>query len=148
MSFSPLLVLYDGHCLLCNRFIRKLISSDTNDILRAAPLQTYAQLENKFDIDESVDSVILVTADSIEYKSDAVLSIKSKFSSIPWFFSGLKLIPKGLRNIVYDFIARNRFSWFGKADECVIPPTEVLEKYLMKTADLQRYLNEMIGNSE
>jgi len=135
-----LLLLYDGKCLLCNRFIQRILKQDDNGILRAASLQDYDKVMTENAIDQSVDSVVLIKNEEIFYKSDAVLEAKKSLSSLPVWYTLLLAIPKFIRDGVYDFIAANRYSWFGKSDECVVPPASQRAKYLNKVEELRAFM--------
>ena len=140
-----LLILYDGHCLLCNRLIANLLDRDKHNQLRAAPLQTYSEIQKgRFvSVDEHIDSVVLITnGNKVSYRSDAILDLKAAFSSFSWFYRSLKIIPRSIRDSVYDFIARHRASWFGRSESCVMPPQQTRNKYLMTGQELMHYLSK------
>ena len=78
-----------------------------------------------------IDSIILYEPDiSYDIKSTAALKILQDFSGIWNLFSILLLLPEGFRNLIYDYIAKNRYKWFGKKEKCMIPTPELKEKFL------------------
>jgi predicted DCC family thiol-disulfide oxidoreductase YuxK len=79
---------------------------------------------------ENYESVILVSKGNLFIKSDAALNIATGLGGIYKLASLLFIFPKGLRNFVYDFIARKRYSWFGKRDRCYVPDEKVKSKFL------------------
>ncbi len=128
------IILFDGVCNLCNSFVQFIIQRDKKDVFRYTSLQSNIgqELIAKRNIDtEKVDSVILIEPGVAYYvKSDAALKIGKNLKGYRTLSSILELIPSGLRNIVYDLIARYRYTWFGKKDQCMIPSPELKSKFL------------------
>lgn len=111
-----------------------VIKRDTTDVFRYAALQSDIgqQLISERNIDtKKIDSVVLIEPGIAFYiKSDAALHIGRHLKGYRTFSKLLNLIPSGLRNIVYDLIARYRYTWFGKKDACMIPTPELKAKFL------------------
>lgn len=127
------IILFDGVCNLCNGAITFIIKRDKNDVFRYAPLQSEVgkNLAAKHEIDlDKVDSIILVTDQSAVAKSTAALRIAKQLSGGWPLLTVFLILPRFLRNAVYDFIARNRYKWFGKKDACMIPTPELKSKFL------------------
>ncbi|WP_405224337.1 thiol-disulfide oxidoreductase DCC family protein [Dokdonia sp. Asnod1-B02] len=127
------IILFDGVCNLCNGAITFIIQRDKNDVFRYAPLQSEVgkNLAKKHEIDlDKVDSIILVTDQSAVAKSTAALRIAKQLSGGWPLLTVFLILPRFLRNAVYDFIARNRYKWFGKKDACMIPTPELKSKFL------------------
>lgn len=128
------IILFDGVCNLCNSSVQFIIKHDTDDVFRYAALQSDVGQKLVIDrgIDTSiVDSIILLDPGVAYYiKSDAALEIGTDLKGYRTISRILKLIPSSLRNIVYDLIARNRYSWFGKKQECMVPTPEIRAKFL------------------
>jgi len=128
------IILFDGVCNLCNGFVQFVIKRDAKDIFHFASLQSEIgqQLISERNIDISkVDSVILIAPGVAYYvKSDAALQIGRHIKGYRTISKVLNLIPRSLRNIVYDFIARNRYKWYGKKDQCMVPTPELKGKFL------------------
>lgn len=134
MEDKKKIILFDGVCNLCNGFITFIIKRDKQDVFRYASLQSEIGqrllLERHIDTSE-IDSVVLIEPDIAYYiKSDAALQIGSHLKGYSTISRILYLIPSGLRNIVYDLIARYRYAWFGKKDACMIPTPELKAKFL------------------
>lgn len=133
-SENKKIILFDGVCNLCNGTILYVIKHDGKDMFRYAALQSEIgrKLVSERNIDTSnVDSIILIEPGVAYFtKSDAALKIGQSFGGVWTFLSVFNLIPSGLRNIVYDFIARNRYRWFGKKEVCMIPTPELKAKFL------------------
>ena len=128
------IILFDGVCNLCNNAVLKVIKFDKKNVFLFAPLQSKSGKEiiNHLGIDVSkIDSIILYEPGVLyEVKSTAALKIMMDFGGI-WALSQLfLLVPEGFRNVVYDYIAKNRYKWFGKKENCVIPTPELKAKFL------------------
>ncbi|MGB5701039.1 thiol-disulfide oxidoreductase DCC family protein [Muriicola sp.] len=134
MEETKKIILFDGVCNLCNKSVQFVIKRDKNDIFRFAALQGTAgqKLVKEKGIDTTqVDSIILIEPQIAYYtKSDAALKIAKSLSG-GWPLMGVFLgIPKGFRDWVYDWVARNRYSWYGRRDSCMIPTEELKQKFL------------------
>ncbi len=134
MENSKKVILFDGVCNLCNGAIQFIIKRDTADVFRYAPLQSTIgqKLISERNIDSSnIDSIILIEPGVAFYvKSDAALEIGKQLKGYGVISSVLQWIPGSIRDIVYDFIARNRYKWYGKKEECMIPTPELKAKFL------------------
>lgn len=128
------LILFDGVCNLCNSAINYIIKHDKNNVFMFAPLQSEAgkQIIEKFKIDTNqIDSILLYTSENdLTYKSTAALKISRKLGFPRNLLTIFFILPTFIRNGVYDFIARNRYKWFGKKDACMIPTKELKAKFL------------------
>ncbi|WP_297805565.1 DCC1-like thiol-disulfide oxidoreductase family protein [uncultured Polaribacter sp.] len=128
------IILFDGICNLCNDVVLKVIKYDKKNIFLFSSLQSKIgkEITDHLGIDISkIDSIILYEPDiSYDIKSTAALKILQDFSGIWNLFSILLLLPEGFRNLIYDYIAKNRYKWFGKKEKCMIPSSELKEKFL------------------
>ena len=127
------IILFDGVCNLCNGAINYVIKRDPNNVFKFAALQSEIgqELTAKFKIDGSkVDSIILIDGDKHHEKSTAALYIAKHLSGAYPLLFGFIIVPKFIRNAVYDYVARNRYKWFGKKDKCMIPTAELKNKFL------------------
>lgn len=126
-------ILFDGVCNLCNGAINFVIKKDKGNIFKFAPLQSEIgkTLLSKFEIDTSkVDSIILVDGEKCYVKSSAALRIAKDLSGGYPLLYGFLILPRFIRDAVYDYIAKNRYKWFGKKESCMIPTPELKEKFL------------------
>lgn len=134
MEENKKIILFDGVCNLCNSSIQFVIKRDTDDMFRYAALQSEIgqKLISERNIDtENIDSIILIEPGVAYYtKSDAALQVGKSLKGYRTISSVFNLIPSGLRNIIYDFVARNRYRWYGKKDQCMIPTPELTGKFL------------------
>ena len=128
------LVLFDGVCNLCNSSIIYIIKRDKNDIFRFAPLQSEIgqKILDTYQIDPSkTDSILLYTPNKgLFSRSTAVLKIASKLSFPTNLHAVFLIVPAFIRNVVYNFIAKNRYKWYGKKESCMIPTPELKQKFL------------------
>ena len=128
------LILFDGVCNLCNASVQYIIKHDKKDIFRFTALQSEAgqELIRKFNIDtDNTDSIILYSEkNGISYKSTAALKIASHLSFPRNIMIIFLIIPPFIRNWVYDYIAKNRYIWYGKREECMIPTKELQNKFI------------------
>ena len=128
------IILFDGVCNLCNTSVLKVIKYDKNNVFLFAALQSEKGKEiiNYLGIDTSkIDSIILYESGvSYEIKSTAALKIMKEFKGFWSLTSIFMLLPEGFRNSVYNYIAKNRYKWFGKKESCMIPTPELKAKFL------------------
>ncbi|WP_299713328.1 thiol-disulfide oxidoreductase DCC family protein [uncultured Tenacibaculum sp.] len=128
------IIIFDGVCNLCNQSVLKVIKLDKKNAFLFTSLQSEIGKEilEHLKIDTSkIDSIILLDPKGKYYiKSSAALKIMSSFNGFWKLTQIFWLIPKALRNLVYDFIAKNRYKWFGKKDQCMIPTPELTSKFL------------------
>lgn len=134
LEHNKQLILFDGICNLCNTSVQFVIKRDKKDRFRYAALQSEVgqDIIKKFNIDTSkTDSIILYSNEKgISYKSTAALKIASQLGFPTNVLSIFLIVPTAIRNIVYDFIAKNRYKWYGKRDHCMIPTPELKSKFL------------------
>jgi predicted DCC family thiol-disulfide oxidoreductase YuxK len=134
IAYGDKIILFDGVCNLCNNAINFVITHDKHKTFKFAPLQSAAGqlLIKERGIDTTqVDSIILVDVGSAYYiKSDAALKIAKNLDGAYSYLSYLKVFPFGLRNKVYDYIAKNRYKWYGKKDSCMMPTPELKSRFL------------------
>ena len=127
------IILFDGVCNLCNGAVNFVIKRDPGNVFKFAPLQEKqgALLLKTHAIDiQKLDSIVLIENGNVYTKSSAALRIARKMSNLWPLFFVLLIIPSFIRDGVYDFIAKNRFKWFGKKDQCMIPTLGLKEKFL------------------
>jgi predicted DCC family thiol-disulfide oxidoreductase YuxK len=129
------LILFDGVCNLCNNSVLFIIKRDKKNQFLFAPLQSNIgkTIIREFSIDtEKIDSILLYQPikNKLHYKSTAALkiaqSLKFPINLMAIFF----VIPNIIRDWVYEYIAKNRYKWFGKKDACMIPTPALKAKFL------------------
>jgi predicted DCC family thiol-disulfide oxidoreductase YuxK len=114
--------------------VQYVIAQDKKDVFRFVALQSELGLEitKHIGIDtKHIDSIILYEPGvAYYYKSSAAIAIAKEFGGIFHLGTIFKIIPAGLRNLFYDYVARNRYKWYGKKDACMIPTPELKAKFL------------------
>jgi predicted DCC family thiol-disulfide oxidoreductase YuxK len=127
-------VLFDGECIFCNGIVNFLLKQDKKKILRFASMQSAAgeKLLQQYGFpNKYLKSFVLIENGKAYKKSTAGLRLYGK---LPWYWSWTQLfwiIPKQVRDVVYEFIASNRYKWFGKRDACLLPTPEVRSRFLI-----------------
>jgi len=129
------LILFDGVCNLCNSSVLFVIKRDKKNVFMFAPLQgeTGQQIINEYNIDTTqTDSIILYDKEKVKIYSKSTAALKvAKHLGFPLNLSVIfQIIPPFIRNWIYDYIAKNRYKWYGKKDACMIPTPELKAKFL------------------
>jgi predicted DCC family thiol-disulfide oxidoreductase YuxK len=126
---SPTIVFFDGVCGLCNRFVDFLVQRDRERVLRYAPLQgrTAAAFAG---LPTELDTVAVAHEGRVLVRSDAALLVLRQLGGVWALVRVVSLVPRVLRDAMYDIIARNRYGWFGKHDACRLPTAEEAEWFL------------------
>ena len=128
------LILFDGVCNLCNNTVQYVIKHDDKDRFRFAALQSEIgqSIIDKYQIDTSkVDSILLYSEKhGLKIKSTAALHIAQHLGFPDRLLSIFLIVPPFIRNWVYDFVAKNRYKWYGQREECMIPTPELKSKFL------------------
>jgi predicted DCC family thiol-disulfide oxidoreductase YuxK len=128
------IILFDGVCNLCNTAVQFVIQHDKKDVFRFVALQSELgrDILNHIGIStKNIDSIILYEPGvAYYYKSAAAIEIAKSLGGF-WHLGTLfRIIPTGIRNQLYDFIAKNRYKWYGKKDSCMLPSPELKSKFL------------------
>ena len=128
------IILFDGVCNLCDNTVQKIIKNDKNDIFRFIPIQSELgeKIIKYIGIDTSkTDSIILYEpGHPYYYKAEAAIKIAKNLGGIFSVLGIFSIFPKWLSNRVYDYVARNRYKWYGKKDACMIPTLKLKAKFL------------------
>jgi predicted DCC family thiol-disulfide oxidoreductase YuxK len=128
------IILFDGVCNFCNFWADFIIKRDKDEIFKFASLQSDAgkTIAEKFLINRhDIDSIILIKGENYFIKSEAALEVVKELKSIWKIFYLLKVIPRPLRDFIYDLIARNRYAIFGKRDTCRVPAREEMSRFII-----------------
>ena len=132
------IVLYDGVCGLCNRAVQFLLKRDRHDRFRFASLQSdfAATLLRRHGVDhQDLDTIYVVlnhgeTNEALLAKSDAFLRFTKEIGGV-WSLARFgKIIPRPIRNWLYDFVARHRYQVFGKYKACMLPDPRHKHKFI------------------
>lgn len=127
------MVLFDGVCNLCNGAVNFVIDRDPEGYFKFAALQSEegtALLEAVGVTGEVMSSIVLVEGGRVYRKSSAALRIARRLSGAWPLLYLFIVVPRPLRDVVYDWIARHRYDWFGQRDQCRIPTPELRSRFL------------------
>lgn len=129
------LILYDGVCKLCHAAVRFVLARDRHARFRFAALDSPAARARLADagareLRALPDSVVLIDGAGIHVRSTAALRI-ARALGFPWSLAFLAIVvPRPLRDALYDAIARRRYRWFGREEACPVPPPDVADRFL------------------
>lgn len=128
------IVFYDGVCGLCDRWVRFFLKRDKQRTLRFAPLQgETAKARN--DLPAELRTVVFILRpgaadEQIFTRSEAALRLLDHVGGFWRIVSWLRIVPRPIRDWVYDAIAQRRYRWFGKFESCPLPPPEWRDRFL------------------
>ena len=132
-DLSHPVILFDGVCNLCNASVQYVIKHDKKKLFRFASLQSSfgESVLKQYDLPvNTFNSFILLSDNKIYTRSTAALLVAKKLSGLIKLFYGFIIIPKFIRDFVYDVIAKNRYKWFGKKEACWVPTPELKSLFL------------------
>lgn len=131
-EWGPIL-LFDGVCNLCSSSVQFVLKHNKSGNIRFASLQseTGKQLLKEHGLSHQyIDSLVLLQNGTAHVKSDAALRVTKHLESFWRLLLILLIVPSFIRNPIYDWIARNRYKWFGKKDVCWIPQPQWKSRFL------------------
>ncbi len=127
------LVIFDGVCNLCAHSVRFILKCEADSSRLFVPLQSPAgaRLLRQFEFDpEDVRTFVLINNGVVHVKSDAALKIAERFRW-PWrALTALRIIPRPVRDWLYDRIAQNRYHWFGRTEICMVPTPKLRSRFM------------------
>ena len=127
------IILFDGVCNLCNGAVQFVIKRDNKNRFVFASLQSGEGIEilKEYNLPSNkMASFILVDNGKVYDKSTAALRVLKNLKGLWRAFYIFIIVPKFIRDGVYDWIAKHRYQWFGRKDECMIPTPELKAKFL------------------
>lgn len=129
---SKPIIFFDGVCNLCNSSVQFIIKKDKANKFRFASLQSNAGQEilQQYNLSQSdFNSFILFENGMLYTRSTAALRVLSQLRGWKWS-RAFNFVPRFLRDGVYNFIARNRYKWFGKQESCMVPSPDLVSRFL------------------
>ena len=129
---GPILV-FDGVCVLCSRWVRFVLRHDRRQRVRFAAMQSASgrALLSGHGLDpDDPSSLLLLQSGSAYQDTEAILRLLSGFGGGWRLANVLRLMPRALRDALYRTIARNRYRWFGRTESCLLPPAHARERFL------------------
>lgn len=127
------IIFFDGVCNLCNASVQFVIAHDKKDQFRFTALQgDFAkEMLPKFNIDsEKLNTILLVEDGKLYTKSSAALRVARKLNGLIPLLYAFLIVPKFIRDWVYDIIAKNRYQWWGRQESCWVPTPELKSKFI------------------
>jgi len=126
-------LLFDGVCNLCNGVVQFLIPRDPASVLRFASLQSEVgqRLLDAYDVPvDDLETVVLLDAEGYHLKSDAVIRVAEHLGGVYALARAFRLVPRSVRDWLYDVVAEHRYRMFGRRDQCMVPSPDVEERFL------------------
>ncbi|WP_415060392.1 thiol-disulfide oxidoreductase DCC family protein [Flavobacterium sp.] len=127
------IILFDGVCNLCESSVQFIIKHDHKDVFRFTSLQSEIgqQISEYIGVsNNNLDSIILyVPGEAYYVKAEAAMQIAKELNSWHKIIGYLSFTGK-LGNFIYDYVASNRYKWYGKKDQCMLPSPELMKKFL------------------
>jgi len=127
------ILLFDGYCNLCHSSVQFVLKHEKNHDIYFASLQSKVgeDILSYYSIDpKETDSLVLIEKNKAYTKSSAALRLSKHLKGLFPVTFGFIIIPAFIRNLVYDFIAKNRYKWYGKKDSCMVPDPELAKRFL------------------
>lgn len=128
------LYFFDGECVLCSRFVAFCLNRDPDGLLKFASAQSTLGRRVLLGLglpDDTLDRTILLIEDGRVYtRSTAALRALRHLQGPARLLYPLVLLPKILRDPVYDIIARNRIRWFGRLNSCLVPTPQTRDRFI------------------
>ncbi|WP_396197386.1 thiol-disulfide oxidoreductase DCC family protein [Flavobacterium sp.] len=118
------IILFDGVCNLCDAAVQYIIKYDKSDVFRFVSLQSELGqriLKHIGIQSDKMDSIVLYEPGiAYYYKSSAALEIAKNLQGIFTLATLFRLLPSGIRDLLYDYVAKNRYKWYGKKESCSV----------------------------
>lgn len=131
-SHQPI-ILFDGVCNLCNAAVQRVIKHDPDKRFKLGSLQSEKGQEilNRYQLDHpDLSSFVLIENNKAYTRSTAALRVARSLKGLWSLLYGFIIVPPFIRDRVYNFIAKNRYRWFGKKDSCMIPEAGVKDRFI------------------
>ena len=132
MGKKPI-ILFDGVCNLCNTAVQTVIKNDPKGKFLFASLQSEEgqKLSQQFQLPfNDFNSFVLIQDERVYTRSTGALKVAKQLSGGWKFLYVFIIVPPFIRDAVYNWVSRNRYKWFGKQDECMLPTPELKARFL------------------
>lgn len=132
MLIEPPIILFDGICNYCNSMVNFIIKQDKRKLIMFGTLQseTGQNLLDKFDVPKDIDSFVFIEKETAYLQSTAALKVMKHLPLYWQWTQAFWIVPKPIRDGIYNFIAKRRYKWFGKKESCMIPTQDVRSRFL------------------
>ncbi len=133
MSGNGPVLLFDGYCNLCSNSVQFILKRDRSEQVRFASLQSKfgEQVVKDSNLPEGYTSSLVLLENGITYvKSDAALRLAKHLNGLWKLGYAFLIVPTFIRNPIYNWVAKNRYKWFGKKEVCWIPESKWSERFI------------------
>jgi predicted DCC family thiol-disulfide oxidoreductase YuxK len=133
MQSNQPIIVFDGKCVLCNRWVHFIIKHDARHLFKFAAMQSEPgqQLLRRYGLNPiDPSSLLLIDETGAHTDTQAIIQVISRFGGIWRLMVLLRLIPRLLRDPTYRWFARNRYRWFGQHEPCMVPSPDVVERFI------------------
>ena len=130
---SKKIIFFDGYCNFCNSQVNNILSIDKKNIFHFSALSSkfaINSLKGKIDKKSIGKSIVFLNNGIVYTKSEAVIMILSEIGGFYNLFSFFKIFPSFILDFFYNIIAKNRYTWFGKSENCFIPSKEISSRFI------------------
>lgn len=130
---TPLIVVFDAQCLLCNEWVQFLLRHDRRGVYQFASIQGTVgrQLLDREGLQvQGLQTMLLVDGAQAWQHTAAILRVVGGLGwpwRLVWLFA---IVPAPVRDAMYRVIARNRYRWFGRSETCLLPPADYVARFL------------------
>lgn len=132
LSHHHPILMYDGVCNLCDAFVQFVIQHDQKGVVKFCALQNQSGTSNRerLTLGDDINTAIGLYKGKTYTHSDALYMVIKALKGWWSLLLPLYILPKSLRDIVYNWVAKNRYRWFGKADQCMMPTADVRARFI------------------
>jgi predicted DCC family thiol-disulfide oxidoreductase YuxK len=126
------ILFFDGSCGLCNRSVKFVLRKEKNEELLFSPLQSEfaKKILKEKNVTEGLDTMVLLENDKIYTRSSAALRVSKYLKGLWPLMMMFLIVPPFIRNSIYNYIAKNRITWFGASDYCDMMTPELKKRFL------------------
>lgn len=127
------ILLFDGYCNLCQASVKFILKHERNNYIYFTSLQSPIgiDIQNHYSINhKKIDSFIFIENNNAYIKSSAAIRVSKYLKGFYPFCLWLLIVPPFIRNWIYDYIAKNRYKWFGKKESCLVPDENLAKRFL------------------
>lgn len=127
------IVLFDGHCNLCNGLVQFIIKRDPTAKFKFAALQSNVGKQMLQDVGfakENLGTIVFIQGSEAYVRSDAALRIAKALGGAWSLVYVLRVVPRRFRDAVYAFVAERRYRWFGRQDSCMVPTADTARRFI------------------
>ncbi|MEH7095642.1 thiol-disulfide oxidoreductase DCC family protein [Neobacillus vireti] len=126
------IILFDGECNLCNSSVQFILKRDHSGKFKFISLQSSIgqDLLKKHGLARNVNSFVLIENEKLYLRSDAALRVCRQLNGLWKLFTFFLIVPPFVRDFVYDFVAANRYKWFGRNERCLLPSSKWIDRFL------------------